>query len=191
MPLIPEKLRSQIYRPIFLAANNPNYQFVPADYLPMFLDIWTNTLKAAEKEGYLPKSASYFGVALPAGAAIEWARGMLSENHRYFAAQPELVSFYTSWNPKNGLVSLVFADDVTNFGLDDKLPVDGWCDVLSSATITRVLVSPEEYGMEQVGHVGMFKRGNEKAWELMRDLAVDGKLPKGKVRRWNQGKVKL
>jgi hypothetical protein len=116
---------------------------------------------------------------------------MLAEDHRYFAANPELTSFYTSWRPKNGLVSLVFEDDVTNFGLDDKLPVDGWCDVLSSATITRILVSPKEYEMQEVGHVGMFKRANEKAWELMRDLVVDGKIPRGKVRRWNQGQVKL
>jgi len=191
MPFLPEKLRSQIYRPILLAANNPDYQFIPTENLEDFLDGWIKTFRAAEKDGYLPKSVSYFGISLPVEPAIKWTRAMLADGQRYFAANPEVISLHKSWRPKNGLISLAFDDDVTISGLNDKLNMDAWCNVLPNATITRVLVPHAEYGLKRVGHVGMFKRENEKAWELMRDLAVHGKIPSGKVRRWIQGKAQL
>jgi predicted alpha/beta hydrolase len=191
MPVLPEELRSQIYRPIFLAANNAIYQFIPPEKLDDFLDTWIMTIKAAEKDGHLPKSVSYFGISLPAKPALEWNRAMLAEGQRHFAANPELVSFFRSWKPKNGLFSLAFDDDLSISNQNDNLNMDGWCDVFPSATITRVLVPHADYGMEKVGHIGMFKRENEKAWELMKDLAVHGRIPNGKVRRWIQGKSQL
>ena len=192
MAFLPDALRSQIFRAVFVSANNPNWQYAPTDFVPAFREIWTKTVNASVKEGYLPRSASYFAVTLPAGPAIEWSSGMLSEDKRYLAGNPKLTSFYTSWEPKNEIISIAFKDDATIMGQEEPVPIDAWCEVHTKAKITRVLVTPDEYGWNEIGHVGMFKDGHEDLWELIRNIIVDGKIPeKGKTRRWNQGKSRL
>jgi len=192
MALLPETLRSQIFRAVFISANNPNWQYVPPKFVPTFREIWTKTRNASVKEGYLPRSASFFGVTLPAGPAIEWSSGMLSEDKRYLAGTPKLTSFYTSWEPKNEIISIAFKDDITIMRQEEPVPIDAWCEIHTKAKITRVLLSPDEYGGKEIGHVGMFKDGHEDVWELIRNIIMDGKIPdKGKTRRWNQGKSRL
>lgn len=192
MALLPDSLRSQIFRPVFISANNPNWQHAPAHFVPIFREIWTKSLNASLKEGYLPRSASYFAVTLPAGPAIEWASTMLANDKRYIAGYPKLTSFYTSWEPNNEIISVAFKGDPTIMSQEEPVPIDAWCEVFTKARITRVLVSPEDYGWKEIGHVGMFKAGHDGLWELIRNVIVDGQIPaKGKIRRWNQGKSRL
>jgi hypothetical protein len=192
MALLPDTLRSQIFRAVFVSANNPNSQYAPPALVRTFREIWTKSLNATMKEGYLPRSASFFGVALPGGPAIEWSIGMLSEDKRYIAGNSKLTSFYTSWDPKNEIISIAFKDDATIMGQEEPVPMDAWCEVHTKAKITRVLVSPDDYGWKEIGHVGMFKDGQDDVWELIRDIIVEGKIPdKAKVRQWNHGKSRL
>jgi hypothetical protein len=192
MALLPDTLRSQIFRAVFVSANNPNSQYAPPALVRTFREIWTKSLNATMKEGYLPRSASFFGVALPGGPAIEWSIGMLSEDKRYIAGNSKLTSFYTSWDPKNEIISIAFKDDATIMGQEEPVPMDAWCEVHTKAKITRVLVSPDDYGWKEIGHVGMFKDGHDDVWELIRDIIVEGKIPdKAKVRQWNHGKSRL
>jgi hypothetical protein len=192
MALLPDELRSQIFRAVFVAVNNPNWQNAPKDFVPTFLEMWTKTLNCVKKEGYLSRGGSFFQIILPAGAALELANGMLSENRKYFAGNPELASRYTSWDPKNEIISLAFADDATLMSQNPPVPIDEWCQVFPKAKMTRVLVSPDEFGAKEIGHTGMFREGNERVWEMIRDIIVDGRIPdNGAIRRWNQGKAKL
>jgi hypothetical protein len=192
LALLPDALRSQIFRAAYIAANNPHWSFAPSHFLPSFREMWTRALEVSKKEGYLRRDGSVFAITLPAGPAIEWLSAMLADDSRYFAGNPNLVSRYTSWQPKNEIISLVFKDDLTIMSQEEPVPMDAWCDVFTNARITRVLVSPEEYGWTEIGHVGMFREGHEGLWKLIGHIAVDGKLPdKGKIRRWNQGESKL
>ena len=190
--LLPDELRSQIFRAVFVAVINPNWQHAPEDFVPTFLETWTKTLNRIKKDGYLSRDGSIFQIILPAGAAIEWVNGLLSDNKKYLAANPVLEPRYTSWDPKNEIISLVFKDDVTLMSQIPPVTVDAWCQLYTKAKITRVLVSPDQFGAREVGHTGMFREGNELVWEMIRDILVDAKIPdKGSIRRWNQGKARF
>jgi predicted alpha/beta hydrolase len=127
---------------------------------------------------------------LPAGIGGEWSSNIGGEDTRYYAGNPDLKAFYDSWAPGTEVISVAFDDDITLFS--SPKPIDEWCKLLPQAKMTRILVSPEQYGWNTVGHIGMFKEGQEGVWEVMRDIIVDGKLPAmGDVRRWNQGKAML
>jgi hypothetical protein len=192
MPLLPEGLRSQIFRAVFVAVNSPHWQNVPAHFVDKFREIWSNAMDMTQKKGYLPRSALAFAITLPAGPALEWGRAMLGVDKRYLAGIPEVASFYTSWIPKNEIISLVFSDDMVLLSQKDPVPIDAWCDVLTQARITRVLISPKKYGWMEVGHVGMFKEYQDGLWEMIHDIIMDGKIPsKGVTRRWNQDKARL
>lgn len=192
MPLLPERLRLQIFRAVFVAANNPHWQYVPAHFVGKFREIWTNAMDITQEKGYLPRSALMFAITLPAGPALEWGRAILGDDKRYLAGTPEVASLYTSWVPKNEIISLVFSDDIVLISQVDPVSIDAWCDVLTQARITRVLISPEAYGWNRIGHVGMFKEYQDGVWEMIRDIIIDGKIPsKGATRRWNQGKSRL
>ena len=158
----------------------------------MFRGIWTDILEITKKEGYFPRGASILGITTLAGIANQWGAGVLSEDKRYFANFPELTQFYALWEPKNEIISLAFKDDMTLLVYGNVAPIDGWCEVHTKARITRVFLSPEEVGQKEVNHVGMFKEGKKEVWEMICDIAVEGKLPdRGEIRRWNQGKAKL
>jgi hypothetical protein len=190
--VLPEHLRSQIFRAVFVAGNNPNLHFAPEEYKPKFREIWQHTLDSIKKEGYLSPSASIFGITILAGVGTEWASNIIGDDKRYWAAYPNLAPSYESWQPKNEIISVAFKDDMTLFSRNQVVPLDGWCEVFCKAKVTRVLVTPEQYGCKEVGHVGMFKEGQDNVWEMIRDIIVDGKIPdRGDIRRWNQGKARL
>ena len=150
------------------------------------IEQWTKSIEITKREGYFPKSATIFSCEIPAGCGVEWAEAVISDDKRYYAGNPKLTHFYTSWQPKNELISLVFSDDGTILGQSEPVPMDEWCAVHTRANMVRVLVSPKDFGLTTVGHVGMFKDGQMKVWEMMRDIMVSGKIPGiGKVRRWN------
>jgi predicted alpha/beta hydrolase len=154
--------------------------------------IWQHTLDSIQKDGYLSPEGSIFGITIPAGAATEWARSILGDDKRYLAGDSNLAPFYKSWQPENEIISVAFEDDITLFSRNQTVPLDAWCDVFTRAKMTRVLVTPEQYGKKEVGHMGMFKDGQSEIWEMLRDIIVDGKIPdKGDIRRWNQGKARL
>jgi hypothetical protein len=145
-----------------------------------------------KKEGYFPKEASIFSCELPAGCGLEWIECLLNDDKRYFAAVPAVEHFYTSWQPRNEIISLCFSDDMVIYGQPEPVPMDEWCVVHTRANMIRVMVSPAQYSTTAVGHVGMFKDGQIKVWEMMRDIIVYGILPReGNVRRWNLGKSRL
>ena len=192
MALLPDKLRSEIFRAVFVGVNNPNWQNAPKDFVPTFLDMWTKTLSCIKNEGFLRREDNMFQIVLPAGTALEWVNGMLSDDKKYLAGTPGLESRYTSWDPKNEIISLAFQDDATLMSQNPPIPIDEWCQVFPKAKITRVLVSPDQVGAKEIGHTGMFREGNERVWEMIRDILVDGKIPdQGSIRRWNQGKARL
>jgi hypothetical protein len=152
--------------------------------------MWTQAVELTKQNGYFPPEASLFKIMLPAGVGAQWSSNIGGEDTRYFAGDPDLSSFYTSWEPSKEVISLAFQDDITLFSTPK--PIDEWCKLLPRAKITRIMISPEQFGWNTVGHIGMFKDGQEGVWELMRDIIVGGKLPtKGEIRRWNEGKAKL
>jgi len=152
--------------------------------------MWTNALELTKQKGYFPPEASLFKITLPAGIGGEWSSNIGGEDTRYYAGNPDLKGFYDSWAPSTEVISVAFDDDITLFS--SPKPIDEWCKLLPQAKMTRILISPEQYGWNTVGHIGMFKEGQEGVWEVMRNIIVDGKLPAmGDVRRWNQGKSML
>jgi predicted alpha/beta hydrolase len=154
------------------------------------LNMWTHALELTKEKGYFPPEASVFKITLPFGIGMEWSSRIAGDDKRYFAGDPDLSSFYTSWKPTKEVISVAFNDDIILFSTPG--PIDEWCELLPQAKMTRIIVSPDNYGWTPVGHIGMFKEGQEGVWELIRDIISDGKLPtRGDIRRWNQGKAKL
>jgi len=152
--------------------------------------MWTRALELTKEKGYFPPEASLFKISLPYGVGAQWSSKIGGDDKRYLAGDPDLSPFYNSWKPSKEVISVAFQDDITLFG--SPRPIDEWCKLLPHAKMTRIIVSPEEYGWNRVDHIGMFKEGQESVWGLMRDIIVDGKLPtKGEIRRWNQGIAKL
>jgi len=190
--LLPECLRAQIHRTVFMAVNNANWQHVPSEIRELARQQWLEAIDTIKEEGYFPPSASIFGCTLPAGCGMEWTEAISGDDKRYYAGNPKVAHFYTSWEPTNEIISLVFSDDVTIFGQSEPTAVDAWCAVHTRAKITRVMVSPKDYGTSAVGHVGMFREGQIRLWEVIGDIILYGRLPKkGRFRRWNLGKVRL
>jgi hypothetical protein len=178
---------------VFVAVNNPNWQHAPQDGLgEVFRRHWEKGIELTKREGYFPPEASTFQVTIPAGCGLEWGRSIMQDDKRYFAGNPDISSFYTSWQPRNEIISLVFSDDILIFRQVEPKSIDGWCETLTSARVTRVLVHPQDYGANEIGHVGMFKDEEGRIWDIMRDSLIKGEIPSpSSVRRWNQGKSKL
>lgn len=152
--------------------------------------LWTNAVDLTKEKGYFPPEASLFKIILPFGVGTEWSSKIGGDDIRYFAGVPSLSPFYSSWNPGKEVISMAFQDDITLFSTPKS--IDEWCKLLPQAKMTRIMITPEQYDWDTIGHIGMFKEGQEGVWELLRDIIVDGRLPaKGEIRRWNQEKAKL
>jgi predicted alpha/beta hydrolase len=190
IPLLSDNLRSKVSRAVLVAVTNPNWQIAPSQLTEKMRSHWTNAVELTAKKGYFPPEASFFKITLPFGVGTEWSSKIGGEDIRYFAGDPSLSPFYSSWNPDKEVISVAFQDDNTLFSTPKA--IDEWCKLLPRAKMTRLMVDPEEFGWDTVGHIGMFKEGQEGVWELIRDIIVDGRLPtKGEIRRWNQGGAKL
>jgi len=173
-----------------VGAINPNLNFIPPHIAPAMLRYWKLVIQTIHTEGYLPRSATFFSVIMPAGAGLEWATYISGSDKRYLAAIPHLTSAFAQWRPKNEVISVVWSDDGSQY-FDSKTVTDGWCDVLESARCVRVCVGPGDVGEKEVGHTGMFKEGQTRCFELLRGMCVDGVVPEfGEIRRWNQEQAK-
>lgn len=152
--------------------------------------MWANAVELTKEKGYFPPEASLFKIMLPFGVGTEWSSKIGGDDIRYLAGDPALSPFYSSWTPDKEVISVAFQDDITLFSTTK--PIDEWCKLLPRAKMTRIIITPEENGWDTVGHIGMFKEGQEGVWELLREIIVEGRLPaKGEIRRWNQEQAKL
>ncbi|MBH9554221.1 alpha/beta hydrolase family protein [Inhella gelatinilytica] len=115
--------------------------------------------------GRLPGWALGGGEALPAAAALDWARWGVSPG--YFLDDPECQSWYRPEDFRGQLQLWSLSDDLT-YGPPEAVNALADCFQRVGAKVERFHLRPEEVGLPSLGHFGPFRRtAAERLWPLL------------------------
>ncbi len=108
--------------------------------------------------GYFPWSWFASGADLPKGVALEWARWCRSPNYLLDDTSLPLERFRSFTAP---ILAYSIDDDVwgTERAVDDMMR--------AYSNVTRRHLSPNDYGLERLGHMGFFRDGSQPIWQEM------------------------
>ena len=130
-----------------------------------FFFVWVYTPLMVRLFEYLPAKRIGWGENLPAGVAQQWAR---------WCRHPGYVeNDFNKSIKKNYFRDLTFP--ITLFhAIDDPLAtkrnVDDWLRLLPAAPKNIVVLKPEEFDGQPIGHINMFRLSHATIWPQLLDL---------------------
>ncbi|MFB6374193.1 MAG: alpha/beta fold hydrolase [Bradymonadaceae bacterium] len=111
--------------------------------------------------GYLPWSAVFGGEDIPKRVALQWAAGC---RHPDYLLANDILADTTGFGRFSApILAYSFDDDVWGF----EKAVDAMMDHYMAAPVERIHITPEDVGLDRIGHFGFF--GSEMT-ALWRDL---------------------
>ena len=109
--------------------------------------------------GYLPWSRLASGEDLPSGVALQWASWCRSKNYLFDDTTLGDFSGYESFS--RPLLAYCVSDD--DWGT--RAAVQALTERYSSAQIEYREITPQQFGLTSLGHMGFFKSGCEAIWQ--------------------------
>lgn len=107
--------------------------------------------------GYFPGARFHILGNAPASLVRQWGRWCKQRDYM-FHEHPELRQHYEA--VRVPLTSIAFSDDET-ISARATAELEGW---YANAPLTRLRFTPAELGLDRIGHIGIFRSGNSRAW---------------------------
>jgi predicted alpha/beta hydrolase len=122
--------------------------------------------------GYTPTQITGWGEDLPEGVARQWAEWCTEPGYVSNAFGRSIARHYYD-EIRCPLLNLRCSDDpiATEANVDDLLRL------FPGAEIERIVIRPEDYGLDEIGHIDLFRRRCRATWEPLLDWIfedVDG-----------------
>ena len=111
-------------------------------------------------KGYLPWSKLNMGSDLPLGVYQQWRKWC--KNPTYLFADPELDAVKQQYAQVQSKIYAVSAQD-DDWALPDSR--QAFMQHYLNAEMQFIDISPQDYGLKQIGHMGYFRHGAEKIWD--------------------------
>lgn len=123
--------------------------------------------------GYFPGNRLGWLEDLPAGVANEWSfRGRRMERSYPTNERADILRRFSS------VTAAIMAVGVSDDQIASPQAIDRTLDYYSSAEKTRVLITPHDFGMEEIGHFGLFhERHREGFWTQSLEWLQSGHNP--------------
>jgi predicted alpha/beta hydrolase len=114
--------------------------------------------------GYFPGERVAFGTNLAPGVLYEWSRWCTSPH--YFFDDPDMDAVLANAD--------AFRAPITMVGLSDDpwatpRAIDALVPAFSHASVARIEIDPQTYGLHAVGHMGFFRAANAPLWCIVDD----------------------
>ncbi|HEY9712281.1 MAG TPA: alpha/beta fold hydrolase, partial [Chroococcales cyanobacterium] len=142
-----------IAMPARLAAN-----FLLRVYFPTVLAVF----------GYLPAKKVGWGEDLPPGVAKQWAEWCLHPGYIRNAFGKDVHRHYY-----DELNIPVFCLNMSDDPITTPKNIDSYMQLLPAAPVTSRVLTPEKYGLKEIGHMGFFRARNKVLWPVVLEWLQD------------------